>query len=369
MRWKPDPADSRPIYAQVKDWLRTRVAQGELAPGAAIPDQAVMAAELGISDMTVRRALIELADEGVLNRRRGKGTFVSQPTGRGAIATRLRIAIVTPLDLTHQRSPLFYQRILQAMLRAAEDHGASINVRRDVRPYAESVAPLASAADLAGIAVLGCWDDALIEATAATGRPLVLIDSVCPASLPDLDDVNHHDRVGALEAVGELLRLGHRRIAILTSDPRSPFFAQRLDGYREAHAQAGVPVDEALIQVAEPAAATSYVATRRLMADHDDITGWFCTTDEMAVGTMAALRDGGRRIPDDASVVGFGDIGMFSSPALSSVRIPMERLGREAVDCLFQRLDEPSRPPQKRLLDTEWMPRASSAWAPSVRER
>ncbi|MBA3846415.1 MAG: GntR family transcriptional regulator [Planctomycetes bacterium] len=366
MSWKPDPADSRPIYAQVKDWLRTRVAQGELVPGAAIRDQAVLAADLGISDMTVRRALIELADEGVLNRRRGKGTFVSLPTAPGAaIATRLRIAIVTPLDLTHQRSPLFYQRILQAMLRAAEDHGASISVRRDVRPYAESFAPLASARDLAGIALLGCLDPTMIEAAVATGRPTVLIDSVAPASLPDLDEVNHHDEASAHDAVAELLRLGHRRIAMLSADTASLFFAQRVAGYRLAHAEARVPVDEALVLIGvEPASTNAYAATRSLIAARPDITALFCSTDEMALGAMAALRDAGRRIPDDTSIIGFGDIGVFSSPALSSVRIPMERLGRDAVECLFQRLDDPDRPAQKRLVEPEWIPRASSGWAP-----
>ncbi len=367
MSWKPDPADCRPIYVQVKDWLRSRVAEGELKPGDAIPDQAVLGQALAVSDMTVRRALIELAEEGVLHRRRGKGTFVSQPAGRsgGALATRLRIAIVTPLDLTHQRSPLFYQRILQAMLRAAEDHGGSISVRRDKPPFAESLAPLAASRDLAGIALLGCVEPALIEAAVATGRPTVLIDSVAPPSLPDLDEANHHDESGARDAVADLLRLGHRRIAILAPHLDSTFFVQRLAGYRRAHLEAGREVDERLVILGVDLTSTAaYATARRLIAEQPDTSALFCTTDEMAVGAMAALRDVGRRIPEDVSVVGFGDIGVFSSPVLSSVRIPMERLGRDAVECLFQRLARPDLAPQKRLVEAEWIPRASSGWGP-----
>ncbi|MBA3710036.1 MAG: substrate-binding domain-containing protein, partial [Planctomycetes bacterium] len=84
-------------------------------------------------------------------------------------------------------------------------------------------------------------------------------------------------------------------------------------------------------------------------------------TDELAIGVIAAVKDRGMRVPDDVSVVGFGDIGYFCTPALSSVRMPVEQMGTSAITLLRQRQREPAMSPCSIVLRSEWQPRASCA--------
>jgi DNA-binding LacI/PurR family transcriptional regulator len=312
----------------------------------------------------VRRALIELADDGVLTRIRGRGTFVAGAT-RVAAPAGLRIAVVSPMDISQRRATAFYQRLVQGMLGAAIEADAFIAVRRATAPYADFAATLAAEPGLRAIAIAGTIEAELIRAIAALGRAVVLVDSVPVPGLA-LDEINHDDEPGACDAVAELLRLGHRRIAALMPPPASAFFAARLAGYRRAHAEAGVAVDEALVrQDIWQSSHDGYAAARAVLAGHRGVTAFFAPTDDIAIGAIAAVRDAGRSVPADISIVGFGDVGAFSSPALSTVRMPIERLGGDAIRALVRRVAEPHAPPIRTILGCEWIPRASTAFAPA----
>jgi GntR family transcriptional regulator len=77
-------ADSRPLYLQVKEQIRHRVALGDWAPGAEIPSIRALAAELRVSVITIKRAYLELEMEGVIVTRQGKGSFVAENPALGA---------------------------------------------------------------------------------------------------------------------------------------------------------------------------------------------------------------------------------------------------------------------------------------------
>jgi GntR family transcriptional regulator len=72
-----EPLRFRPLYLQVKSMLVRRLADGTWIPGASLPSEAMLAAEIGVSQGTVRKALDELASENLLVRRQGRGTFVA----------------------------------------------------------------------------------------------------------------------------------------------------------------------------------------------------------------------------------------------------------------------------------------------------
>jgi DNA-binding LacI/PurR family transcriptional regulator len=101
---------------------------------------------------------------------------------------------------------------------------------------------------------------------------------------------------------------------------------------------------------------------RSLLAERPDIDAVFVASDLMAAGALQALRDAGRRIPDDVAVVGFDDspLAAATQPPLSSVRQPIEEMGREMVRLLVEAIERSDPVPRHVVLGTELVRRASS---------
>jgi GntR family histidine utilization transcriptional repressor len=116
---------SRPLYQRVKDWVRERIAAGELAEGDPVPSEEDLARELGISRLTVHRALRELMLEGVLVRFRRRGTFVA------ALVPQSSAVTVEPIDVQVERRGHRYGARMVALdaVRAPPEVAARLQVR------------------------------------------------------------------------------------------------------------------------------------------------------------------------------------------------------------------------------------------------
>ena len=125
---------SEPIYLQVKRLLLDDISAGRIRAREAIPNERELADDLGLSRMTVRRAILELAEEGIVERIRGRGTFVrpqERPGQRGSANTGARtFAVVAGQDQTRIRDDLFYHRILQGIQEATGALGGAISYRK-----------------------------------------------------------------------------------------------------------------------------------------------------------------------------------------------------------------------------------------------
>lgn len=123
---------------------------------------------------------------------------------------------------------------------------------------------------------------------------------------------------------------------------------ERLRGYREALAAWNVPFDATLVRPGNWLLSDAFDQTRTLMELDVPPTAIFCASDRMALGAYEALRELGRRIPGDISVVGYDDdsFARYLPPPLTTVLVPHEELGRWAVEKLLS-LTEAS-PPGKR---------------------
>jgi LacI family repressor for deo operon, udp, cdd, tsx, nupC, and nupG len=100
-----------------------------------------------------------------------------------------------------------------------------------------------------------------------------------------------------------------------------------------------------------------------LLARGERFTAVFCSNDEMALGSMRALKSHERRVPEDVSVVGFDDIrfARYSDPPLTTIAQPMGDLGREAMSMLIEILTGADVPPRKRILPTQLIVRGSTS--------
>jgi LacI family transcriptional regulator len=189
--------------------------------------------------------------------------------------------------------------------------------------------------------------------------PVVLVDRDL-AGAP-VDVVLSDKRGGARLATRHLIALGHRRIGCIGGPSSLAMSGRRLQGYRDALAEAGLPVDEGLVLRGDYRPQSGWAAARSLLALADPPTAIFAANDLMAIGVLRAAGELGRRVPGDLAVVGFDDIELasYTTPPLTTVSQSAGEVGRAAVELLLERLADPARPPVRRTLETRLVVRAS----------
>ncbi|CAL9274168.1 LacI family DNA-binding transcriptional regulator [Streptomyces sp. RM99] len=173
---------------------------------------------------------------------------------------------------------------------------------------------------------------------------------------------------GARSAVEHLLSRGRRSIAHITGRLDVYGAQRRVDGYRAALRDAGHEADEQLIEAGDFTEEGGRRAMAELLRRRPDLDAVFAGSDVTAAGARQVLREAGRRIPDDVALVGYDDsaIARHMEPPLTSVRQPIEEMGRAMIDLLLNEIAD-RRPAASRGLDrhqvvlaTELVERASS---------
>lgn len=146
-----------------------------------------------------------------------------------------------------------------------------------------------------------------------------------------------------------------------------PTIGLRRDGYLRALASRGIDIDEDLIRIEGFGRDVGYASTHALMEEHPDVTAIFAVNDTIASGVYDALGDAGLRILTDASVVAYDDTPLAAnlSPKLTTVHVPLEQLGQEALRAAIDEPDAFSRTPEQGLtLGTYLVHRDSVAMPP-----
>jgi LacI family transcriptional regulator len=219
------------------------------------------------------------------------------------------------------------------------------------------------------------------------GFPVVILDDQSlPGSTPWVGPDN---RVGAYEAVRQLIQLGHRRIAHVQGPLQYQCSHDRYAGYLQALVEARIDVDPALIVEGDFMTPGGHAAAERLLGMPDGPTAIFAANDQMASGVIAAARDRGLGVPDDLAVVGFDDavLAALTRPALSTVKQPFDEMGKRAAELLLALIDAPraiglnwrdqlnhlaraqggmGADPLHIQLPTQFVPRESCGTAPAV---
>ena len=348
-----------PIYAQIREALRERVAAGSFAADMPL-NEVVLAGEFGASRETVRRALVELKAEGLLKRVRGKGTFVRESYGPARRSRRATIAIVTPgCDLASAGPAL--SRFLHTVQVACERQDLRVSYCAYDEPHTSFVARLREDKTLRGVIAIWMDDQQLLHGLADLPIPVILLESVQPENGPVLDEVQHECVESVAQAVSSLIQWGHHDIAIMESQGTNSIVVQRHEGFERALAAAGLPIRPEFIYRISYSADAAYGLMNELLKQGTLPTAFFCTGDEMASAVIFSALEHGLRVPRDLSVIGFGDTATFVSPPLSTIRIPAEQMACEAVRILCERLKHPSRPVQRIALPAAWISRSSCA--------
>src|SRR6266446_3923605 len=229
--------------------------------------------------------------------------------------------------------------------------------------------------------VMSGIEDYLLQERAVEG--LIAVDTACQGGVPipvvavsghrELPGVTNivlnHDNAARL-ALEHLAKLGHQKIAFIKGQAFSSDTEIRWDSVRRTADTLHLSVNTRLVGQLEGESSSpqlGYQLTRKLLATGAPFTALFAFNDISAIGAIHALRETGRRVPEDVSVVGFDDIqsAAFQNPALTTVRQPLRAMGVIAAETLLRRINAPAKSPYPKsiIVEPELIVRASTASA------
>lgn len=335
-----------------------------------------IAAKLGVSELTIRRDVNLLADEGLVSRVHGGATLPS-PLDRSAAAGRptphsYSIGMVVPsLDY-------YWPQVISGARAEAEEQNLRILVRGSAYDAADNRRQVQALLDTQNI-------DGLIVAPDLTGErgqellrwlnalpiPVVLAERRSPVENPAhrLEWVATDHAFGAGMAVRHLWQEGHRRIGCL-ADSSSPTTPHVVRGWRQALAALKIPVEGSVHEDSaklESGRAGHFDHVLEL-CKKTGTTAMLVHSDTQAVAFVQHCVDKGLQVPGDMAIVGYDDeVAYLAEPAISAVRPPKQYVGKVAVQLMAARLAEGRMRPVHRIeLNPELILRESSIGAPRV---
>jgi DNA-binding LacI/PurR family transcriptional regulator len=359
--------------------LQERIEAGDYRPGTRLPAERALAQEFGVDRSVVRAALLRLEEKSLIVREPGRRPWVRPDARRGAVSLSeqarrpaLRtIAAVIPQHPVYQASAALLYGINLA-LRSEEEPFRLVVFDTHGDSDAENVLLEKRALDaveqdrIDGVIL---WHRGGAETLPQLARlqdlgiALVFVDRF-PSEM-SADFVGVDNQASAAEAVQYLQKLGHRRIAHLTTTEQTSAVVQRQVGYRDALRAAGTtPRPEWIYQAAEVMSPDLAPAVRQFFGSPEPPTALFAMNDALAHLFIAAAEAAGHRVPADLSVIGFDDLERYSPrPALlTTLHQPFDRIGSRAVQLLARRLKSPegfALPRQHVLLPTPLVVRST----------
>jgi LacI family transcriptional regulator len=286
--------------------------------------------------------------------------YQPDPIARSLSSSRSKIiALVIPLAIGSLFEDPFFPRLMQGISQGcnAHDYTLSLFLFHSEEEERKLHHRISHNRLLDGFVVTATrTDDPLIPQLLANRIPFVVHGR---HEDPRVSFVEVDNEAGAHTAVSHLVRLGRRRIGLITGPSTSLAAEDRKRGYLNALQERRVGVDESLIVHGDFTETSSHEAMQRLLPHEPDAV--FAASDTMALGALRALREAGKRVPDDVAVVGFDDMPQAATVVspLTTVRQPIQRAGVLAVEMLIDILENGVEPPRRIILPTELVIRDS----------
>ena len=261
----------------------------------------------------------------------------------------------------------YYSAVILGYEEASAADGRSVLILATHRRgnIEEQVLGLADRVD--GIVLMGqTVGDAIVAELAAGGLPTVVLARPAPGGA---DSVRTSSHTSARALVTHVLDHGHRSVAFLGDPTASSDAAERWQGFREAHRDAGLPRPTGAVRCGYREA-DGRDAARRLLKGRGRPTAIVAANDEIAMGVLETARALRISVPDDLALTGWDDIpaARHLAPALTTVRQPMEGLGRRAAGLLHERLTGTRTVPRHEVLPTELVVRSSCGCPSTISE-
>lgn len=316
-----------------------------------------LVARLGVSSVTVRRDVVELADRGLLTRVHGGVTLVRPRGGQPHPGHRAPGALV---GMVAPSVEYYWPQVIQGAQSTVAGAGGRLVLRASRYDAAEDRRQIGKLLDrgaqtlMVAPATRGRGTLELLRWLGSLAVPVVLVERLPPPELPTLalDAVTTAHALGAGLAVRHLASLGHRRVGLVTSRS-SPTSRALRTGWRETveslGRDAGAVPDFDVPVYGTPDWSKAYDAVLD-RCRREDLHALLVHSDREAIGLIERARDGGIAVPGDLAVVSYDDeVAAVSDPPLTAVRPQKHRLGALAADLALARLAEAADRPVHRV--------------------
>jgi len=337
---------SEPLYKQIKKDILYQIENNELKKGEKIPSMVELSKHFEVSLITIKQAISELVNEGYLETRGSKGTYVKDKRKERS----KEVGIIFPALAVNPFFNEIYssiENILKVNDFSFYVYNTDYNIEREIRYLKEL-----KEKKVGGIIFCPCYSGSdspsvyLLSEFLEREIPVIFLDIKIEGI--KIDYVRSDNFRGGYEATKYLIELGHKRIGFILSREVNTT-SDRIKGYRKALEEYGMKYDDLLIKkfnVRGNYEEIGYSGTLELMNLKNPPTAIITSTDTIAIGIYKACHELRLKIPDDVSVIGYDNLSLsqYLIPALTTVDQRKYELGVETAKLLLRRVNGDKEP-------------------------
>lgn len=327
---KIEKSSGQPAHIQVRQRILDILSSSDISIGDAIPSEVDIADSLGVSRMTVNKAILGLVAEGWLIRQKGRGTFLAEKfredPGRCIVLAKKAASIGLQDD--------YYYGSLYWGIR---DYFGMRDVRIDVGAMDEQI--LSKISDPGKTFLVALNPDKseaqILKKLAQNNHPVVVLGSSWEGG--SIDTVDSDNRLGAALATNHLLDLGHRRIAFVGAWIKDSNTVDRMEGFQFSMKARGLAVSDNDIIMGSEAGSLDESDQNRLAAmlqGPNPITAIIAAGPSLAMSVLGLAAKCGVSVPNSLSIVAYDDPKFISMthPPLTTVKQPLEAMAATACE-------------------------------------
>lgn len=324
-------SDNRFLYLRVKNGLLKEISQGDYLSNQLIPSEKQLCDQYSVSLITVRRALDELAKEGVIEKQQGKGSVVVNNSGEtqttilqqegnifniGILLIGLNQGVYpTKFEYTNNWS----SKIIYGMKRILGEQELFMAGLASADQIVEKL-PFLPIHKADRVLLLGGWNGSLIQYLKEQGKQVYLYNNFEDNVV--VPSVNNDDRESCYQAVQHFINQGHRKIAVINGFYDFSESRERYLGFQGALYQNGMDILPYYVKWGDYTPESGYYLMQELLSSgHSRPTAVFCANDTVAAGAFHAISEAGLKCPEDVSLIGHDnlDLSEHIGPGLSSI--------------------------------------------------
>jgi GntR family transcriptional regulator, arabinose operon transcriptional repressor len=344
------------LHRQLTSSLRERILDGRLPVGMRLQTDNELALEYKISRDSVRQALALLADEGLIERTQGRGTFVRQQPETNLNLSGAQEQKQIGLLLNRVDASQDYLDIMVGVEQAVKLHDYSVSFNYTERDSDQQIRDIMRmyANQVSGLIIYPVGNATYLEeirTLQTTNFPLIFIDRYLSGLTTDYVGTDNHG--GGYRATEHLIILGHRRIGFIFLNEETPentsSVRERLQGYSQALQTYDVAHDPALITAnLSPEYSSVLQSLKAFLQRPDRPSAIFAVNDIVALDVMQAAHALGIKIPQDLAIIGFDDERFASriNPPLTTIAQSFFDIGLRAGTLLISRIEGLTGPPR-----------------------
>jgi DNA-binding LacI/PurR family transcriptional regulator len=339
-----DIQNSTPLYLQIVDDIKSKIASKELKAGDQLGSHAELSSTYGVSLITVKKALGTLIHEGVVFSRVGKGTYVARPPFDGHRQENPTIGLV----LQDMRSP-FFSRVMHSVEDAAYELGYHVLLSNSSGKAEKEDGQIARfrAFGVKGLIIASMSHKyhatPTIRRLLHDGFPFVMVSYIADEEIPF---VGSDHQLGGYMATEYLIKLGYKTIGYINGETGNLVGDLRRRGYEDALRAYGRRIDKRLVHHLRLKGEwhdyqSGHEIGKKFLKLDPKPDALFIYNDLSALGFQDAILAQGLRIPENVAIVGFDDIdrGEYAAVPLTTVRQPTTMIGKKSVELLLKLMD------------------------------